>query len=432
MRIFPLLALFPAFLHCLAASLRAAPDQTPFPTQPDIKGLQVQMVDDALALGVHHAAINVNLSGLFDGDKREGNPRWTSDGREFAFQKGMLAALDRQVKPLSDAGVTVYLIILAYPSGDAARDAVLLHPSARADRNFSIGAFNNVTDEGQRWFRAVMEFLSDRWSGAHPEHGRVQGWIIGNEVNSHWLWYNLGKMPMEQAAAEYEKAFRMAHESVRKASANARLYIPLDHHWKASMPGISAEEATSGRDFMDTFARLAREGKGGDYDWHLAHHPYPDDLGNPRTWLDKAATPDDDSPHVTFKNLEVLSRHLSRPELLWKGQPRRVILSEQGFHTLANPEGEDLQAAAFAYAWEKCRRVPLVDAFIYHRHVDHSQEGGLMLGLWKNVPGSISTPGRQKRIYSLFKAAGTPEWPAAAEFALPLAGLKSWDELTGN
>ncbi|RYD37264.1 MAG: hypothetical protein EOP86_03900 [Verrucomicrobiaceae bacterium] len=429
MRFFPLCA---SLLCLFPLLLKGAPDQTPFPQLPDIKGLQVQMVDDALALGVHHAGINVNISSLMDPEKREGNPRWTCEGTEYAFQARVLAALDKQVKPLSEAGVAVYLIILAYPTGDPVKDKTVQHSSARADRSYSIGAFNTATDEGRRWLRAVMEFLADRWSGAHPEHGRVWGWIIGNEVNSHWLWYNLGKMPMAEAAAEYEKAFRIAHQSVRKASANARLYIPLDHHWKASMPGISPEEATSGRDFMDTFARLAREGEGGDYDWALAHHPYPDDLGNPRTWLDKDATPDDDSPHVTFKNLEVLSKHLSRPELLWRGKPRRVILSEQGFHTLDRPEGEDLQAAAFAYAWEKCRRVPLVDAFIYHRHVDHSQEGGLMLGLWRHKAGSISTPDRSKRIYPLFKAAGTPGWSEAASFALPLTGLKSWDELPGS
>lgn len=411
-------------------SVSAAPDATPFPLAPDIKGLQVQMVDDALALGVHHAAINLNLSGLIDLEKRDGNPRWTSDGREFSFQQPYLEALDQQVKPLSKAGVLVYLIVLAYPTGDPVKNAVLIHPHARPDGKYTIAAFNNETDDGKRWLRAVMEFLADRWSGTHPESGRVWGWIIGNEVNSHWMWYNLGNMPMAQAAAEYEKAFRICQQAVRKSSENARLYIPLDHHWKASMPGISPEEAASGRDFMDTFAKLAKDG--GDYGWHLAHHPYPDDLGNPRTWLDKDATPDDDSPHVTFKNLEVLSRHLARPELLWKGQARRVILSEQGFHTPATPEGGDLQAAAFAYAWEKCRRVPLVDAFIYHRHVDHSQEGGLLLGLRRNVPGSVCSPGKPKRIYDLFRKAGTPEWTEAAAFALPLTGLKSWDELPGG
>jgi hypothetical protein len=135
---------------------------------------------------------------------------------------------------------------------------------------------------------------------------------------------------------------------------------------------------------------------------------------------------------VTFKNLEVLSRHLHQPELLWQGKPRRIILSEQGFQTLLKPEGESLQAAAYVYAWEKCRRLPLIDAFIYHRHVDHAKEGGLRLGLWRNAPNSICEPHSKKQIWELFQLAGTPAWEMEAAKLLPVTGLKSWAELKGD
>ncbi len=421
------LALFASLCFVSLQLSAQSPDATPFPTPTTIKGLQVQMVDDAIALGVQHAGVNLSLGALMDLEKKPGNPRWLCEGEEFAFDEKYLRAMDAQVKPLSDSGALVYLIVLAYPTKNPAKDALLVHANARADGKYSVAAFNTATPAGSRWLRAVSEFLAARWSGAQPEHGRVWGWIVGNEVNSHWLWYNLGKMPLAEAASEHERAFRILHQSVRKASLNARLYLSLDHHWTASMPGISAAEATPGRDYLDAFARVVRER--GDFDWHVAHHPYPDDLGNPRTWLDKAAPPDDTAPHVTFKNLEVLAQHLSRPELLWQGKPRRVILSEQGFHTLLTPEGERLQAAAYAYAWEKCLRVPLVDAFIYHRHVDHAHEGGLRLGLWRNAPNSVSTPHSKKLIYTLFQKAGTKEWREAASFALTITGLKSWDEL---
>lgn len=194
------------------------------------------------------------------------------------------------------------------------------------------------------------------------------------------------------------------------------------------MPGISDLEAYKGRDFLDAFAKLAHQR--GEFEWHVAHHPYPDDLGNPRTWLDKAAWPTDDAPHITFKNLEVACRHLLRQEMLWQGKPRRIILSEQGIHCLEAPDGEMLQAAGFAYAWEKVLRQPGIDAMIWHRHVDHAHEGGLRVGLWENKPGTIVEPGRKRAIYNLFKKAGTPEWSDAAKFALPVAGLKTWDELT--
>ena len=174
---------FSLLTFCRAAV--SAPNSDPFPAPPDIKGLQVQMVEDALALGIHHAGINVNITSLLDLSGKSDSPKVTAGGREFRLNAGYLAGLDGQVKPLSDKGVLVYLIMLAYPSKEAARDAVCIHPGARKDYKYSVGAFNTGTEEGRAYLQAVTEFLAARWSGAQPEHGRVWGWIIGNEVNSH-------------------------------------------------------------------------------------------------------------------------------------------------------------------------------------------------------------------------------------------------------
>lgn len=401
-------------LGLLLAQIACAQNSGPYPTPPNQKGLQVQMVDDALALGIHHAGINVNLTALFD-------PKSKPDAGEFVFNQNYLTSLDRQIKPLSDQGVLVYLIVIAYPSKNPAIDAVVLHPGHRQDYKFSVGAVNTTNG----YLDAVMSLLAERWSGAHPEHGRVWGWIIGNEVNSHFLWNNMGLVPIETAASEYEKAFRIMHHAIRNYSRNARTYLSSDHHWSSSMHNVSPQEATPGRDFLDTFARFVRER--GDFDWNVAWHPYPEDLGNPRAWADKTVTPDDSSNKITFKNLAVLPKHLERPELLYDGKPRRIILSEQGFHTLLTPNGEQLQAAAYAYAWEKIQTLPTVDAFIYHRHVDHAHEGGLRLGLWRNAPNSIADPHSKKLIYDLFQKAGTPAWRAAADALLPVTGLQAWD-----
>ena len=70
-----------------------------------------------------------------------------------------------------------------------------------------------------------------------------------------------------------------------------------------------------------------------------------------------------------------------------------------------------------------------VDAFHYHRHVDHAKEGGLRFGLWSNKPGTISEPDQKRPIWHLLKAVDTPGWKAAAEPYLKTCGLKSWDEL---
>jgi hypothetical protein len=115
----------------------------------------------------------------------------------------------------------------------------------------------------------------------------------------------------------------------------------------------------------------------------------------------------------------------------YAGQPRRIILSEQGFHTPDGEKGELLQAAAYCYAYKKVEALDGIDAFILHRHVDHDGEGGLLLGLRRNKPaGDEAQP--KKRIYECFRLADTPQWNQAFAFALPILGLKSWDEANFN
>ncbi|WP_051946315.1 DUF5722 domain-containing protein [Verrucomicrobium sp. BvORR106] len=425
-----MLKLFAPFLFAvLFTQWSLAQDQRPFPTTDSKKGLQVQMVDDALTLGIRHAGINVNLAALLADAGTAHRVSFRSDDREYFINEDYARSLDRQIKPLSDAGVLVYLILIQYPSRNPEKDAILIHPKARADGKYIIPAFNTANDTGLRHYRALIEFLAARYSGASSASGQVWGYIVGNEVNSQFTWYNLGQMPVAEAAVEYEKAVRSTHDAVRRHSLHARCYLSFDHHWNISVPGISPTEAYKTKEFLDNFARTAREH--GDFEWHVAHHPYPDDLGNPRTWEDKNAWPTEDSPHITFKNLEVATRHMTRPDLLWQGKPRRIILSEQGLHCPDTPDGETLQAAGFAYVWEKVRRQPDIDALIWHRHVDHTQEGGLKLGLWTTKPGTISEPGRKRPFYDLFQKANTPAWDEAAKFALPVVGLKSWDELKG-
>jgi hypothetical protein len=214
---------------------------------------------------------------------------------------------------------------------------------------------------------------------------------------------------------------------LRKASKHARVYLSLDHHWTGSITPQRPDNSVSGKGLLDALATLVRQR--GDFDWHVAYHPYHSNLFSSELWNDPQAKVAPDAAKVTFRNLEVLCRYMERPELAWEGKPRRVILSEQGFHSDQTAEGEARQAAAYAYAWEKCRRLSMIDAFIYHRHVDHSQEGGLRLGLWRNVPGSIADPQETKPIYELFRKAGTPQWDEAAGALLPLTGMRSWDEV---
>jgi hypothetical protein len=234
---------------------------------------------------------------------------------------------------------------------------------------------------------------------------------------------------MEEFAEDYLRAVRITDEAVHKYLLNGRVYLSLEHHWNIHYPGGDEQQTFAGKPFLEYFARRAREE--GDFQWHLAFHPYPENLFECRTWNDKSATFSSTTPRITFKNLEMLTRYLSNSELLYRGKQRHVILSEQGFHTPASPEGESAQAAAYCYAYYKVAHLDGIDSFILHRHVDHAQEGGLKLGLWTRNQKSQSAaePDRKKKIYEVFRLADTPQWEEAFDFALPIVGVKDWDEI---
>src|SRR6476660_5466621 len=85
-----------------------------YPAAASKKGLQVEIVDDALALGVKHAALNFNLAQLIEPQGGANDPDWKLDGREYRFKRSYLEDLDQRIKTLSDRGVVVTLIVLTY------------------------------------------------------------------------------------------------------------------------------------------------------------------------------------------------------------------------------------------------------------------------------------------------------------------------------
>src|SRR5688500_2151629 len=198
-----------AWLLCCTATALA--DQSrpqnpdPFPVVSSKKGLQVQMVDDALALGIRHAALNVNISQLVALTNGPATIEWQVDGAPVFLKPAALAGLDSQVKALSDRSVVISLILLAYEPTDAALKRLLLHPDYSPQAPNRLGAFNTATAEGQRTLRACFEFIAERYTRPDYPHGRAANFIVGNEVNSHWFWYNLGRAPMENLADGYLK-----------------------------------------------------------------------------------------------------------------------------------------------------------------------------------------------------------------------------------
>jgi len=398
------------------------------PWPRSIKGLQVQMVDDAIALGVKHAGCNVMVPAVVDLSGGTPAETWEVDGERIPINVGYIGQLDAAFKPMTDAGISITAILNnAVPTRPDPGNPFIHPRTDLAAAPNHLGAFNLSDERGLRCYRAALEYLAHRYSRPGAPHGWVSGYIVGNEVQAHWEWYNIGRLGLEEFVEDYGVALRITDLAVRRFHPQIRTYISLEHHWNSAMQP-DPRRGFAGKEFVDRLAAWSR--REGDFPWHVAFHPYPENLFNPRTWEDRQAVASFDTPKITFKNIEVLPAYLRQARLRCHGQPRRLILSEQGFHTPDGPEGEQVQAAAYAYAYYKLSHLPGIDAFILHRHVDHKAEGGLRLGLWTWQEGAgLADPDRKKPIYEVFRLADTDQWEQAFEFAKAIIGIRRWQEV---
>lgn len=401
----------------------------PMPWPAGKKGVTCPVdLEDLKALGVKYADTGVVLAGIFDWTGGKPQETWEVDGEKLPINVYYVRDLDRQIKRMTELGINVTLIpVNGVPAAPDPRNPLINPRTDLAHAPNHLGAFNLTDERGLRYYRAAFEYMAHRYSDPGGEHGWVSGYIVGNELQSHWAWHNMGRIRPEEVTREYADQLRVAWLAVRKYHRGLRIYASMDHTWATHLDPDPLK-SMAGDQFLERLNKLTTAG--GNFPWNVAFHPYPENLFEPRFWNDQTAVLGFDSPRITFKNLEVLPAFLAQPRFLYQGRPRRIILSEQGFHCPDGPEGEKIQAAAYAYAYYKISHMASVDAFILHRHVDHPDEGGLHLGLWtcQGAGPDRCAPVHKRLIWEVFRQADTDGWRQAFDFALPLTGLKSWDQ----
>ncbi len=412
---------------CYITNFAELQHRTPaLPPAPGKKGLACILdIADASALGMQQAAENIDIGGLFALEASGGENGFEFEGHRFPLRAAAVAALDRDLLSMHAAGLRVTGVLLNYVHPGTPRTSPLVHPlTDPAAVPVGPAAFNTATAEGLLYYQAIVHWLVERYSRPDARYGQLAGLVIGNEVQSHWTWYHLGAVEPAVLLRAYYIALRMADLAARSVNVDFPIYISLEHHW--TLPASEDKrKGITGVEVLEGIGELGR--KEGDFPWNLAFHPYPENLGEPRFWLDKTAPHRFDAPRVTFHNLEILPAFLRQDRFLYLGKPRRIALTEQGFHCPDGADGELLQAAAYALAWKKVEGLPEIESFIYHRHVDHPLEGGLRCGLRAfdaAAPGGI---GRARQIWKVVQAAGTPGEDAAFAFALPVIGRANWE-----
>ncbi len=388
------------------------------------KGLSCPvMLDDLPKLGVRHITYNMNLPGVLKDPETvtPGEPIITVDGERYGINLAAFRHLDFMIKAMTDMGINVFLVINNPVPTSPDPDNPFIHPETDlANAPTHLGAFNMTNRRGLNAYRAVIGFFAERYSRPDCRYGWVSSYIVGNEIQAHWSWYNMGRPTDDHFLDEYMKALRVTDLILRDTHPDLRAYVSMEHHWTQPVD-LRGDVALTGL--------AARARAEGDFPWDLAFHPYPENLFQPNFLKDTSATWRYDTPKITFKNLEVLCDFMRQPSMLYRGRMRRIALTEQGFHMPGGTEGESLQAAAYAAAFYRVQHLDGIVAFNLHRHVSAKDEGGLKLGLYDWDASSSAPSGRRFASYEAFRLSGTPEAESQLAHLLPVIGLKSWTEL---
>lgn len=331
-------------------------------------------------LGIKQCTYNVLLGSFCAG---KGYP-FLYNGKYYEFNAAMVGQYDYLVPSLNSQGIQLTFILL----NDRAGDLSLVHPAARGAASHYY-AYNTAGQASVERMQAAAAFLAERYS--NTGHGKVDNWVIGNEVNARSMWHYMNTGDINVFTAEYVKAFRLFYNTIKAENGNARVYTCIDQQWARPSSGAYF----GGQAFLTTFnAQIMAEGN---IDWHLAAHPYNVPLTSSMAWANnKYITFDQTSPYITMQNIAVLTDFMCQPGFKApNGQVRSIILSEVGY---TSSRGEQYQAASIAYAYLQAAHNQHIDAFILAREMD--DPGEIAQGL---ANGVLNTARGQKPSYQFYK-----------------------------
>ncbi len=407
-------------------------DASPYPRPDIIKtlGLPGEL---AKKHGIRQGLMNINLPALMAAAPGPDTIEYPFNGKTYLVRRSAVEEIDRHMA--SVPMMTMILLNAPRLFGSTGEKALLdacIHP--RYDwscPNAYISAFDMEAEEGQGYYAAFVSFLVERYARPDRKYGHAVGAIISNEVNSQYIWGNAGEMPVEAYVQEYAQALRLAWLCGQRVCRHFRVYISLDQFWCGTNFDPSQKgRYYSGRRMLELLAAYGREE--GDFPWHVAYHPYPEDLRWPDFWHDRAPDFTFSTPKITFKNMEVLEAFLAQEDFLYHGEPRRIIFSEQGFNSQNGPMQaltERMAAAGYVLAYLKARKMKTVDLFTHHATVDNPHEFGLNLGMFRYDPDAPNHMGEPKPIFESFLAMETEKEADAIAKARAFIGEELFDYL---
>ncbi len=382
-------------------------------------------LEDLDELDISSATVNIWFSRFMFCEPAPGRIEHVYNRKSYYFNEKDVAGFDETFRTTAEKGIVTAAILLvdkAEQCPDPAIGKLLQHPDMDPAGIYAMP--NMTTPASVDCYAAALDFLASRYSRPDKKYGRINHWIMHNEVDAGWVWTNMGEKTALIFMDTYIKSMRMCYAIAREYNPHSEVFVSLTHYWAWT----SHPKFYPAKDLMEILIQYTQ--REGDFEWAMAHHPYPQSLHEPKTWLDGQVDFTFESPLITFANLEVIDAWIKLPEVLYKGKTKRTLwLSENGTNSPTYSD-QDLkeQAAGFAFAWKKMKVLDGIDGFQWHNWVDNRGEGGLRIGL-RRFPDDETDPGGIKPVWQVYKAADTKNENAVFDEYKEMIGITDWKEV---
>lgn len=460
----------PVYVSEIKAS-RTAPDPA---SAKSIKGIFAEGVDESAVtdLNCSHAVMDFDATSAICPNEKIENGKakaiggyagkdcynFNSNGRTYYFRRSVIRSYDKKIKSYTDAGMAVSLIVVARNVNDFDEyPQYLVYGLGQYSQGGIIG-FNTSNAYGRDYWIALMEFLGQRYSRADGKYGRVDNYVIGNEIDLSKDYYRVAassqKVSLETYMEEYIRTLRLASQAVNKYCSGVSVTMSLTHAWASAVS--ESIGYYSPKEMVDYLAERSKAE--GDFDWGISPHCYGMSLaGSSVAPTDTAFTgfcgrqygmngDYKTSKLLTFSNLELLQQYMEQPSLKYKGRTRRVYLTEQGVSSFDNSyNSQQEQACYLAAAYYKAANLSCITAFDYYRLIDNETEirASARFGLeYEEKTSDGKTIIRKKPAYDLYRYIDTDHSFDYSQQFLPVfkytddsrkehSSLNNWKEAMG-
>ena len=324
---------------------------------------------------------------------------------------------DHVVRTVSSQGIGLTMVLLnPYSRGED----FLISPSSRGQLGrHSYYMMNTSEEKGLATLEAVVSFLAGRYNGG--SFGQVDNWVIANEVNAKSIW-NYSSVVDEMSYAQlYADEVRVCYNAIKSRNANATVCISVDQNWThVHNPG----SYYSARSMIEAVNYCISAQ--GNIDWGVAAHPYNYPLNHTPFWAPVSAqaasmvTHGIDTPYLTMENIEQLTDYMGQPAMRAPGgEVRPILLTEVGY---TSTQGEEAQAAAILYAYQRAATNRYIRMIIFNRQTDDASEirQGLAVGLTRQ-------DGSHKLAFEFFQQMNGGNAGGYIQRAAAIMGIGDWN-----